>query len=137
MSNSNNCPSCGSNDWKYAEIVYKQGLTYVESTGEQHQTDLSKRATPPQPSVGGEASTGLGILTFFIGFPIVYFSSPEVTFWGAFFSGKLWLAMFIVVLVAMVLGLDKETPESKDQYIKNCEEWRNTKVCMRCSHFFK
>lgn len=137
MSNSKKCPSCGANNWKYAEVVYKQGLTHVQSTGDLHQTYLSKQSAPPQQGAQNDASTGFALIVYFIGLPIVYFSSPEITFWGAVFTGKLWLAALGASVIAMLLGLDKETDESKKQAKLKHEKWKNKKVCMRCSHTFE
>ena len=44
--NNNCCPSCGAQNWKYAEAVYQQGITYSD-TGKRFQTELSIRASPP------------------------------------------------------------------------------------------
>jgi hypothetical protein len=71
---------------------------------------------------------------FSIGVPIIYFSSPEVTFWEAVFSGKLWIIAIFLSVIGVLLT-DKEPIEQK--YNVDYDRWKSTKVCMQCSHFFK
>lgn len=136
MSN-NCCPSCGAQNWKYAEAVYQQGITYSD-TGEVFQSELSKRAAPPiKQDSSSDIISGLLLLVFLIGVPIVYFSSPEMTFWGAVFSGKLWIiAIVLAVIFSLIIGKESNEVDEK-QYNIDYEQWRNTKVCMQCSYFFR
>lgn len=133
--NNNCCPSCGAQNWKYAEAVYQQGITYSD-TGKRFQTELSIRASPPikDDSAYEIIITIILFFVFSIGVPIIYFSSPEVTFWEAVFSGKLWIIAIFLSVIGVLLT-DKEPIEQK--YNVDYDRWKSTKVCMQCSHFFK
>ena len=111
--NNNCCPSCGAQNWKYAEAVYQQGITYSD-TGKRFQTELSIRASPPikDDSAYEMIITIILFFVFSIGVPIIYFSSPEVTFWEAVFSGKLWIIAIFLSVIGVLLT-DKEPIEQK------------------------
>lgn len=128
------CPDCGSEEWKSARLVHKEGLSSSKSstvgigvssglsiglggasTSGLAQTEISKLATPPSSF----RMTGLclaGILATGI--------------FGFAASGWWWLtAIFAILLVPVYLAESKEDDLTTARYEK-------TRMCTRCGKFY-
>ena len=128
------CPNCGYEQWKSASMVHKEGASTLTSTsvgvgvstggigvgsvstsGEQ-QTELSKRARPPETFVWTTRCLFGAIIAVVLGF-------AAATFWWAV------AAVLVVALVLLYRSESKEDDVLTDRY-------KNTRVCTRCGTFY-
>lgn len=128
-----NCPDCGSDQWKSARLIHKEGISSSAfsslgagistngpvcggaSTTGVHQSELSKAAAPPasfRRTGGLLASTGI---TFFLGF---------VAWW--------WWCVTALCVFAVV---PTYRAESREDDVAS-ERYERTRVCTRCGMFY-
>jgi len=128
------CPGCGSDQWKSASLVHKEGASTSESTsvgvglsstgsvgvggastsGTQ-QTELSKLATPLATFVKTTRCLIAALITGVFGF--------AASWWW-------WLTALCVVGVVFFYR-----SESKEDDVLT-ERYKNTRVCTRCGTFY-
>jgi hypothetical protein len=150
----NGCPSCGSTDWKSANLVHLEGMSvsrfqirgntigagkvglhngqFAVGVGRtrstafgQSQTALSKMATPPQ------SRRGLKIFLFVL---IVFFSIGLVNNIQA--ENLTVIAIFIGIIVFLCLSLYRVVVAQQNEYEEDIYNYENAKVCQRCGTFY-
>lgn len=132
------CPTCESDDWRLASLVYQEGLVHVSAnttggtvgmskagvgigavgakTSGVHQTELSRQAAPPEGSSIPELF-GYGIVIFgFLGWA---FSS-----W--------WLLLAAGCAIGAVTTLLSESKERAAAMAR----WKLLRHCQRCGGFY-
>lgn len=131
------CPTCNSDDWKLASLVYEEGLQVVDTrtsggavgvgtggfgggvasgkTTGTVQSALSQRASPPS----GMPMTTLCMVAFLL-----------TTVFGLFKS--IWFAVAGLCLV----GAIAMWPSEAKAHQATLEIWRKTRMCLRCGHFY-
>lgn len=128
------CPRCGSDEWKAASLVHKEGLSSSKSsttgigvssglslgvgaasTTGTGQTELSKLATPPTSFTSTVKCLIGAIATGLFGFAA---------------SGWWWLtAIFAVCVVLFYRSESKQDDQDTERYAK-------TRMCTRCGEFY-
>ena len=132
-----NCPTCGSDDWKAASLVYQEGLTNVDTATKSvglgvggghvgvgigrgktkgvHQTALSKQAAPPQDNSIGAV--------FFVGLVFTGVIGLFYHFW--------W-----VISLLCVVGIVSTWNSDSEKRAKQLELYNKKRVCQRCGHIY-
>jgi len=139
------CPSCGSDEWKLASFIYKQGLQHVNTntttigagvgsgglgagvaegaTNGTHQTALSIAAAPPPAPAEGGMTALVGVI--FIAAAIYFIDG----FWPIAGIG----------LIGFILGAALETKalaEPKATHQAAMQKWEKTRMCQRCGTLY-
>jgi hypothetical protein len=128
------CPSCGSDEWKSASLVHKEGLSTSDSksvgagitsrgafgvggasTSGAQQTELSKAAAPPTVFVMTGVLLMATLLTGIVGF---------------FFN---WVWLLTALCAYGVVTVYRA--ESKQDDILS-ERYKKTQMCTRCGTFY-
>lgn len=128
------CPSCGSDQWKSASLVHKEGMSNSNSkslgvgvssggslgvgagsTSGTQQTELSKLATPPTTFVKTAVCLiGVGITGIF----------------GFIANGWWWFTALCAVGVVVFYRLETVDDD------KLSERYKKTRMCTRCGTFY-
>ncbi len=145
------CPKCGSDDWKLASLVHKEGMQYVQtnstsagvgvfgggvglgggtsSTGGTHQTALSVSANPPE----NPAEAIMMLLSagcFAVGFLYGWLAN------NSFFMGI--LAAFIAGIPGtFISGFIAYFVIPDGNYHAQLRLWEKTRMCTRCGCFYR
>lgn len=128
------CPSCNSEEWKLASLVYKEGLSHIatttvgagagpgafggggaKTTGTQ-QSALSKAAAPPNGYV------------FTILLSVAMIISALFALLG---SGFWWL-----IVACFVGGIAAVYPGEHAKHTEAMSRWHATRMCQRCGTFY-
>lgn len=131
------CPKCHSDDWKLASLVYKEGLTHVETksggggigisgggigagvggatTSGTHQTEISRLAAPPS-GFGASCSFIIGAIIFGL--------------LGFLFS-VLWILAF-----GCIVGIFSTWSSDANKHAAALAKWQNLRMCQRCGTFY-
>jgi len=129
------CPACGSNQWKSAQLVHKEGLSHVNTTtnnlgigiGGSHigvgasrgktkgiiQSEISKGAAPPEDNSWFTACIGGLIVTLVLGL--------FAHFW--------WFFSFI-----FLLGIILSSKSHSQERTNALKEYESKRICQRCGN---
>lgn len=132
------CPTCESEDWRLASLVYQEGLIHVSvntmggtvgmskagvgvgavgaNTSGVHQTELSKQAAPPEGS-----------------------SAPELFGYGAVICGFLgWMfsAWWLLLAVGCAIGAVTILFSDSKEQAAAMARWKLLRHCQRCGVFY-
>jgi len=145
------CPKCGSDDWKLAQLVHKEGLTHVQtnsngvgvgisggglglgvggsSTEGKYQTAMSVAASPPEDS----SEPIMFLLTaccFAAGFLYGWLVNDSIVLG--------FLAAFIVGIPgAIISGFIAVFVIPDGNYQAQLRLWEKTRMCTRCGCFYR
>jgi hypothetical protein len=133
-----NCPACGSDDWKLASLIHKEGLSKIETsssgggmgfgrggvsfvTGRSNtrgtqQSQLSKEAAPPTTMIFTVILSVTAIILLILSF-----------------SASYW---FFLLTAAAIFGISKVYPVEKKKHTEAMAKWQITRLCQRCGTFY-
>lgn len=144
------CPNCGSDDWKLASLVYRDGLHNIETTSKGggvgigsggigvgvgkgstsgiQQSALSQAAAPPVDPTGDKA----GMLAVGIGLAIAIIGgiAKGSYFWGLFVAFPVGLLVGLVVAYIVAMTADNT------KYEAQLRTWQQIRMCQRCGTFY-
>lgn len=145
------CPSCGSEDWKLASLVYQEGLQHIDTrttstgvgigaggvglgaargnTSGIQQSALSQAAAPPEDP-GMEIMLRVALILALIGACIGGIISG-----GSLFAA--FLAGFMGGIVGMFIGFFVGVFADKTEYHAQLAAWHKVKMCQRCGGFYR
>lgn len=150
------CPKCGSDDWKLASLVYREGLHHSSSqttfsgvgvgtggvgvgrgsgqTSGTQQSDLSRLAAPPTNPYpcqdDSDPAVVIGVFCAFIALGISFFASANTL--GYLLAGL--LGYFLPYAIASKY-VRRDDSVGRLHAIQ-MEAWERKRMCQRCGHFY-
>jgi len=157
-----NCPSCGSDQWKLASVVYDEGAGSTSNTGAgigasfdgvgvgvgatkgKFLSEFARKASPPVKVGTGPKFTHPALFAMIFFMAIAAIGNVCVGSGGESFSYSPFLTIFFklipfllaVLCMLVFIFTPHYTEDDENRHKEDMKKYKKTKVCLRCGEFY-